>query len=59
MSITTGTIHPTINYDYPDPECDIDVVPNEAIKFPVKAALSNAFGFGGHNAALVFKAYKS
>lgn len=54
-TINEGTIHPTINYEYPDPECDLDYVPNEPRQADVRAVLSNAFGFGGHNATVVFK----
>ena len=57
-SITDGMIHPTINHEYPDPECDLDYVPNEARKVEVRVVLSNAFGFGGQNACLVFKRYE-
>jgi 3-oxoacyl-[acyl-carrier-protein] synthase II len=53
LSIRDGWIHPTINYETPDPECDLDYVPNLARQVPVKAALSNSFGFGGQNAAIV------
>jgi len=55
MTIHTGIIHPTINYENPDPECDLDYVPNEARKKEVNVAISNSFGFGGHNVCLVFK----
>ena len=55
LTITEGVIHPTINYEHPDPECDLDYVPNTARKAKVDVALSNSFGFGGHNATLVFK----
>ena len=56
-SITDGIIHPTINYEFPDPQCDLDYVPNEARRKDVRVVLSNAFGFGGQNACLVFKKY--
>ncbi len=57
MSIVDGAMHPTINYEYPDPDCDLDYVPNEARRQPVNKVLSNSFGFGGQNACLVFEAY--
>ncbi len=50
-------IHPTINYEYPDPECDLDYVPNEAREGTVNIAISNSFGFGGTNATLAIKRY--
>lgn len=53
MSIQTGVIHPTINYLTPDPDCDLDYVPNRARETPVRRAISNSFGFGGHNCCLV------
>jgi 3-oxoacyl-[acyl-carrier-protein] synthase II len=55
-TIRSGIVHPTINYEYPDPECDLDYVPNEPREVNVKTVLSNAFGFGGHNATLVIRA---
>jgi len=54
MVIRTGIIPPTINYDTPDPECDLDYVPNKARQADVKVVLSNSFGFGGTNATLIF-----
>jgi 3-oxoacyl-[acyl-carrier-protein] synthase II len=53
MSIQEGIVHPTINYENPDPECDLDYVPNEARQVQVKVAASNSFGLGGQNAVLV------
>jgi len=50
-------VPPTINYEHPDPECDLDYIPNEAREHPVEYALSNNFGFGGHNACLVVKKF--
>ncbi len=58
FSIKEGKIHPTINYEYKDPECDLDFVPNVARDLDVKIAISNSFGFGGHNATLVFKKFE-
>ncbi|WP_124727632.1 beta-ketoacyl-ACP synthase II [Staphylospora marina] len=58
MTIKEGIIPPTINYENPDPECDLDYVPNEARKATVRAALSNSLGFGGHNATIAFKAWE-
>lgn len=54
-TIEEGIIPPTINLENPDPECDLDYVPNEAVRSEVRVALSNSFGFGGTNACLVFK----
>ena len=56
MAIGRGVIPPTINLENPDPQCDLDYVPNEARQVQVQVAASNAFGFGGHNATLVFRA---
>lgn len=58
MSIQTGIIPPTINLHHPDPECDLDYVPNQARKATVNVAMSNSMGFGGHNACLIFKRYE-
>lgn len=57
-AIESGIIPPTIHYDEPAPECDLDYVPNTARKHNVDAALSNSFGFGGHNATLIFSKYR-
>ena len=57
QALVTGTLPPTINYSTPDPECDLDYIPNEARKVDVDAVLSNSFGFGGHNACLVIGRY--
>ncbi len=57
LTIHHGVMPPTINYEHPDPECDLDYVPNAARHAPVRAALSNSFGFGGTNACLAFRRY--
>lgn len=57
MSIKHGVVHPTINYLTPDPECDLDYVPNTARPMRVQRAISNSFGFGGHNCCLAVGAY--
>jgi 3-oxoacyl-[acyl-carrier-protein] synthase II len=57
-SIETGLIHPTINYNQPDPACDLDYVPNQARRHPVNIALSNSFGLGGQNSCLVLGKYQ-
>jgi 3-oxoacyl-[acyl-carrier-protein] synthase II len=57
LAIRDGLVPPTINYETPDPECDLDYVPNEARRTPVRAAIVNGFGFGGQNAVAVFRTY--
>ena len=58
LAIRDGVVPPTIHYQTPDPECDLDYVPNTAREKKVTVALSNSFGFGGHNAALVMKRFE-
>ena len=55
LAIQNGIIPPTIGYEVPDPDCDLDITPNHAVEAPVRIALSNSLGFGGHNAALLFR----
>jgi 3-oxoacyl-(acyl-carrier-protein) synthase len=57
-AITDGVLPPTINLETPDPSCDLDYVPNVARKADVRVALSNSFGFGGHNACIVLSRYE-
>jgi 3-oxoacyl-[acyl-carrier-protein] synthase II len=59
LALTHGILPPTINYETPDPECDLDYVPNQARKQDVEVAISNAFGFGGTNATLAFRKYRA
>jgi 3-oxoacyl-[acyl-carrier-protein] synthase II len=59
LALHHGLLPPTINYETPDPECDLDYIPNQARKQDVELALSNAFGFGGTNATLVFRKYRA
>jgi len=58
LSVFHGEVPPTINLDNPDAECDLDYVPHKSRKMAVRYALSNSFGFGGTNAALLFKKYE-
>jgi len=57
LAVQHNIVPPTINYEFPDPECDLNYVPNTAVKKTVRVALSNTFGFGGHNATLIVKKY--
>ncbi len=58
LAIERGVIPPTINYEYPDPDCDLNYVPNKCLQKEVKVAMSNSFGFGGHNATIVLKKFE-
>ncbi len=58
LAVARGVLPPTINYEYPDPECDLDYVPNEAREADVRLAVSNSFGFGGHNASIVIRRFE-
>jgi 3-oxoacyl-[acyl-carrier-protein] synthase II len=58
LAVQDGIVPPTINLDDPDPDCDLDYTPNKAVKRDVDVAMSNVFGFGGHNASLVFKSFQ-
>jgi 3-oxoacyl-[acyl-carrier-protein] synthase II len=58
LAIDRGLLPPTINYDEPDPECDLDYIPNESREADVRTAVSNSFGFGGHNATVVFRRFE-
>ena len=58
LTIYEGTIPPTVNYEHPDPDCDVYCVPNKSVKADVNIAMTNAFGFGGHNASLIVRKYE-
>jgi 3-oxoacyl-[acyl-carrier-protein] synthase II len=58
LCMNRGVIHPTINYETPDPDCDLDYVPNEARRADVRVAISNGFGFGGQNCTVVLKRFE-
>jgi 3-oxoacyl-[acyl-carrier-protein] synthase II len=57
-SLETGWVHPTVNYENPDPACDLDYVPNHPRLLKPRIVLSNSFGFGGHNACLIFRRWE-
>lgn len=57
-TLQTGVLHPTINYETPDPDCDLDYVPNESRETHPRTVLSNSFGFGGHNATLILRRWE-
>jgi 3-oxoacyl-[acyl-carrier-protein] synthase II len=59
LAIRDGIVPPTINQESPDPECDLDYVPNEARKHDVRVAVTNSFGFGGHNACVVLRRFEN
>jgi len=58
LAVDRGMLPPTINYEEPDPECDLDYIPNEAREADVRTAVSNSFGFGGHNATIVIRRFE-
>jgi 3-oxoacyl-[acyl-carrier-protein] synthase II len=58
MAVANDRVPPTINLDNPDPDCDLDYVPHHSREQIVNVALSNSFGFGGHNVTLAFKKYR-
>jgi 3-oxoacyl-[acyl-carrier-protein] synthase II len=58
LAVHNGVLPPTINYEDPDPECDLDYIPNESREADVRVAVSNSFGFGGHNATIVFRRFE-
>ena len=57
LALKDGFLPPTINYQVPDEECDLDIIPNTGIEASIQYALSNSLGFGGHNTCLIFKSY--
>jgi 3-oxoacyl-[acyl-carrier-protein] synthase II len=57
-AMQNNTVPPTINYEYPDPECDLDYVPNTPRELPLKAVINNSFGFGGHNASIALSRFQ-
>ena len=59
LSIRNNLLPPTIHYKTPDPECDLNYVPNSSVKKDIQYAMSNTFGFGGHNAVVIFKSFEN
>jgi 3-oxoacyl-[acyl-carrier-protein] synthase II len=59
LALRDGVLPPTINQEHPDPDCDLDYVPNEARRQKIRTAMSNSFGFGGHNATLILKQFEA
>jgi 3-oxoacyl-[acyl-carrier-protein] synthase II len=59
LAVYEGVLPPTINYEVPDPDCDLDYVPNVSRKADVEVAVNNSFGFGGHNACVVFRRFEN
>lgn len=59
LTIKDNTVHPTINYEHPDPDCDLDYVPNSSRRAEINVCMSNSLGFGGHNATLIVKKFKA
>jgi 3-oxoacyl-[acyl-carrier-protein] synthase II len=59
LAMQHNLVPPTINYEVPDPECDLDYVPNKARELKVNAVINNSFGFGGHNSSIVAKKFTS
>jgi len=58
LAVNRGVLPPTINYEDPDPECDLDYIPNESREADVRVSVSNSFGFGGHNATIVLRRFE-